>query len=259
VAISRKTNQTRAARVNQADRLRAKVFAFNVILKLGDHLTVGEQLASARLDQEGRHKEKRVTVPIARTYRMYIKRYQDGKNCPWKTQRGLAFIELVEGILPGSKRWVDLPLLLTLDPRYATNDEYYDLMERLDPAIRSMLLIAPGVKAIVRRRPREDAAFNELVRIAKLDITGEREWCLFRTLDAAAAVILLIREAKNLSDQPECYVGVQAWHKVAKQLHRYEEIGPFVHEIDLQLQKLLGDFAFSPDGESLLKMPWRGL
>ncbi|MDH1690331.1 hypothetical protein [Acinetobacter junii] len=130
--------------------------------------------------------------PIDKPYR--LRRYQSGSHSP-----ELEYIDLIEGIYPGSKAIFDHVLWDLLSSFNRSQDEINDIIQRLEPEVKFQLISRLRVEPI-KRKPFNEYAVESLTRIGSID-------CL-------VVAILMIQESIYLGSEKlrelalELYVGL---------------------------------------------------
>lgn len=167
-------------------------------------------------------------------------KYQKGIISPkvQKNKKGapLQLVDRVEKKFPGTKQWFTMPFwcLLSFDP--------------LDmPALKTIFLhLSPEVRGLIvigKYNPK-----NKFWRLQKNPAELYQELVALGTVDAATAILALIKEAETTQNQTQHQLGLRAWAHCAKKLTDNPILGPLLSDINRYMEKRFTDTVYFATG-----------
>lgn len=150
-------------------------------------------------------------------------KYMTGLICP-KNKPDLngrmSIVERVEECFPGTAMWVTLPFWLVLSNAYMEMHELKAIYSSLSLPVRELIIMegAPDDEIFWRRPARYSDLFDQLITIGGLD--------------AATAVLALIKEAELTQNQLQHQRGLGCWAVCAKCLRSHPVLSHVMEDIN---------------------------
>lgn len=150
-------------------------------------------------------------------------KYQRGAACPKVNDPSPdkpSLVNIVERKFPGTKRWLTMPFwrLLSMEPLDA--NELKSIFLSLSPEVSDVIVHATyhPKRTFWRVQSPPEAMYRRLVEIG--------------TIDAATAIMALIKEAEINQNQHQHRFGLVAWSQCASKLIDDPVLGPLLAEIN---------------------------
>lgn len=153
-------------------------------------------------------------------------KYKKGTICP-KSNPDIngrpSIVERAEEAFPGTAQWLKMPFWDVLSRRRMEMSEIKQIYFKLPGEIFEKIVVdeldEEFYDATFWRLPTDwMALFSELSEIG--------------TLDAATAILALIKECETAQRQEEHKIGLTFWGKIALKLHQYPPLAPLVIDIN---------------------------
>lgn len=150
-------------------------------------------------------------------------KYRDGEVCPkFKPDKNgcLSIVERVEERFPGTAQWMTMPFWDALNSAPMEMSDLKRLYQSLSQHIRLLIVAEPSDKRkTFWRKPVEPKTlFSQLSKL--------------NDLDAATAILALIKEAETKQDQQMHRLGIACWEKYLEKLQHHPVLSPIIEDID---------------------------
>lgn len=199
---------------DKAFRVRTK--AWFVAVSLASNMNAGE------LELYFAPPEKRAMYKPGNRPRHWEK-YRDGSICP-KSKPDLngrtSIVERVEEHFPGTAMWITLPFWQVLSNAYMEMRELKAIYLSLSAPVRELIVMEgySNNKIFWRKPTSHGDLFDQLITIGGLD--------------AAAAVLALIKEAELTQNQLQHQQGLDYWAICTRQLRNHPVLSRVMDDID---------------------------
>lgn len=169
-------------------------------------------------------------------------KYQKGIISPKvqkdKKREPLQLVDRVEKRFPGTKQWFTMPFwcLLSFDP--------------LDmPALKTIFLnFSPEVRELIVIEKYNQK--NSFWRLQKDPAELYQELVAVGTVEAATAILALIKEAETTQNQTQHKLGLRAWVHCVQKLTGNPILGPLLSDINKHIEKRFTDTVYFSTGET---------
>ncbi len=210
--------------IDQAYRIRTKAW-FNAVSQASGGMTAGQLeilFGTSRKNQK--------YTPGARPG--LWNKYETGYICPKfrpDIQGRPSIVERVEETFPGTAKWMTMPFWDVLSRKPMEMSEIKQIYLSLSDEICEMIVAGepdpPRRQTAFWRRPTDwRELYDELYEIGDLD--------------AATAILTLIKEYETSQSYHEHMYGLAYWGKIAMLLHQYPPLLPLIPDIN----KIIGDY-----------------